>query len=185
MISVCCFDVGGTPVQSTWTGRHWAEEGALAPWMNWKILPAPIAPEDAGLSLWPGAMNGITALLAVALEMGLMDGAVAAPHLYHRREGTRGTAIVTGSHPRAENTTTLSSTVHWSTRPGPGEVSEVLPGWTRTATLLQKAAPEERAVTTAGRLATVQKRRTPCLHTLSGKQSGTAGLMPKQSDIAL
>lgn len=185
MISVCCFDVGGTPVQSTWTGRHWAEEGALAPWMNWKILPAPSAPEDAGLSLWPGAMSGITALLGAALEMRMMDGAATAPHLYHTREGTRGTAIVTGSHPRAENTTTPSSTAHWNTRPGPGEVSEVLPGWTRTATLPQKAAPEERAVTTAGHLATVQKRRTPCLHTLSGKQSGTTGLMPKQSAIAL
>lgn len=185
MISVCCFDGGGTPVQSTWTGRHWAEEGALAPWMNWRILPTLSAPGDAGLSPWPGAMSGITALLGAASEMRLIDGAAAAPHLYHRREGTRGTAIVPGSHPTAENTTTPSSTLRWSTRPGPGEVSEVLPGWTRTATLPQKAAPEERAATTAGHLATVQKRRTPCLHTLSGKQSGTAGLMPKQSDIAL
>lgn len=185
MICVCCFDVGGTPVQSTWTGRHWAGEGALAPWMNWKISPAPSTPVDAGLSLWAGAMSVITALLGAALEMRLMDGAAAAPHLYHRREGTRGTAIVTGSHPRAENMMIPSSTVHWSTRPGPGEVSEVLPGWMRTATLPQKAAPEERAATTAGHLATVQKRRTPCLHTLSGKQSGTAGLMATQSDIAL
>ena len=130
-------------------------------------------------------MSGITALPSAALEMRFIGGAVAAPHLYHRREGTPGTAIVTGSHPRAENTMTASSTVHWSTRPGPGQVSEVLPGLTRTATLPQKAAPEERAVTTAGHLATVQKRRTPCLHTLNGKQGATAGLMPKQSDIAL
>lgn len=127
----------------------------------------------------------MTARLDAASETRLMAGAAAAPHLYRRREGTRGTATVTGSHPRAESTTTPSSTAHWSTRPGPGEASEGLPGWTRTATLPQKAAPEGRAATTAGHLATVQKRRTPCLHTPSGKQSAAAGPMPKRSDIAL
>lgn len=151
--------------------------------MNWKILPAPLVPEDAGLC--PGAMSGITALLGAPSEMRSMGGAAAAPHLYHRREGTRGTATVTGSHPTVENMTAPSSTVHWSTRPGPGGVSEVLPDWTRIVTLPQKAAPEERAVTTAGHLATVQKRRTPYHRTLSGKQSGTTELKPIQSDTAL
>lgn len=114
-----------------------------------------------------------------------MNGAAAAPHLYHRREGTRGTAIVTCSHPTAENMMAPFSIVHWSARPGPGEVSEVVPGWTRTVTLPQRAAPEERAVTIAGHLATVQKRRIPYHHILSGKQSDTVELKPKQSDTAL
>lgn len=183
MIRVFCLAVGGTPAQSTWTGRPSAKEGALVPWMNWKTSPAPTTPGDAGLSLWPGTTSETTALPGALSEMRLMVGAAVAPHLYHRREGARGTVIVTGSRLRAENTMTASWTVRWNTRPGSGEENEVLPGWTRTATLPQKAAPEERAVTTAGHLATVQKRRTPCHHTLSGKQSGT-GLRPKRSDTA-
>lgn len=146
-------------------------------------MPALIVPEGAGLC--PGAMSGITALLGAPSEMRWMGGAAAAPHRYHRREGTRGTATVTGSLPTVENMTAPSSTVLWSTRPGPGEVSEVLPDWTRIVTLPQKAAPEERAVTTAGHLATVQKRRTPYHRTLSGKRSGTTELKPIQSDTAL
>lgn len=58
---------------------------------------------------------------------------------------------------------------------------------TRTVTLHPKAAPEGKAAiaTTAARRATVQRRRTACLRTLSGRPSGTAEPSRLQSGTAL
>lgn len=175
---------GGTVAQSTYRGRRWAEEGAQAPWTSWRILPGPTTPEDVGPSLQSGSTSGITALPDVSTEMRMMDGIAAAPHLYHRREGTRGTVTAPPDHPKATHTTMPTSAVCWKAKRG-GE--EVLVGRTKTVTLPLRAAPEERAaiVTTAGLLATVQKRRTLCHHTLSGRPSATAGLSRLRTGTAL
>lgn len=179
--------VGGTPAQSTCRERHWAEEGAPAPWTSWRTSPGLLVPAVAGLSLQTGSMSGITALPGVATEMRMMDGADAAPHHYHRREETHGTAIAPVDCLKARDMTTPTSAVFWRARRGGGEGTEALVDRTRTVTLPLKAAPEGRGaiVTTAGRLATVQRRRTLCLRTPSGRRSGTAGLTRPLSGTAL
>lgn len=146
-----------------------------------------MTPAAVGLSLQTEPMTGITARPGVSIEMKMMAGAAAAPHLYHKREGTHGTVIVPLVRPKAEATMMPSSTVYCRIRREGGEGTEVLGGWMRTVTLPPKAAPEARAaiVTTAGRQATVQRKKTLCLRTLSGKRSGTAGLSQTQTGTAL
>lgn len=182
---VFCPSVGGA-AQSTCRGRRWAGEGALAPWTNWRILPALTTLEVAGLSLRTAATSRTTALPGAITETRMIGGAAAAPRLYRRREGTRGTAIAPLGHPTAKDMTTPSSAACWRARRGPAGGREGLPDRTRTVTRPLKAAPEERAaiVTTAGRLATAPKRRTRCLRTLSGRRSDTVGLSPRQTDTA-
>lgn len=145
-----------------------------------------MAPVVGVLSLRNGSTTGITAPPGVSTEMKMTTGGAAARRLYHRREGTRGTAIVPVGLPKEEAMTTPSSTVCWRARPGGREGTEGLGGWTRTVTPPPKAAPEERAaiVTTAGRQATVQKRRTLYLRTLSWRRSGTAGPTWPRTDTA-
>lgn len=177
--------VDGTPGQSTCRGRRWAEEGILAPWMSWRISPDPLAPVAVGLSLQTGTMNGITPLLGTPSDTRMTDGDAAAPHLYHRRGGTRGTVIALVDCHRAKDMIMPFLTLCWRGRRGLGERTGVLPDWMRTVTLPQKAAPEESVVTIAGHLATVRKRTTLCLRTLSGRQSDTTGLTLLQTDTAL
>lgn len=145
--------------------------------MSWRTLPVPTAPEAGGQSLVTGPTSGITAPPGVPTETRMTTGTAAAPHLCLRRGGTRGTAIDPAAPLTAGDTMIPSSTAPWRARLGRGEG---LPGWTRTATRPLKAAPGERAATatTAARLATVQRRTTPCLRTLSGRRSGTAGPTP-------
>lgn len=168
---------GGTPAQSTCRGRRWTEEGAPAPWTSWRISPWLTAPEVVALRHQAGPTSGTTALRGASTETRMTAGSAAAPPLYLRRGGTRGTVIVPVDPHRAKGTMTPSSAACWTARPGGGEGTEGLVDRTRTVTLPRKAAPEGRPaiVTTAGRPATVQRRRTLCRRTVSGRRSGTAG----------
>lgn len=168
---------GGTAALSTSRGRPWVDGAAPAPWTSWRTLPAPTALAGAGLSSQTGATSGITARRGVSTGKRTTGGLAAAPRLYPRREGTRGTATGPPGRPVTRDTTTPSSPVRWRARPGPGEGSGGPAGRTRTATRPPRAAPGAKAATatTAGRLATVQRRRTPCRRTPSGRRSGTGG----------
>lgn len=179
--------VGGTLVQNTCRERHWAGEGGPAPWMSWRSLPGLMAPAADGLSPQTEVMTGIIAHPGVSIEMKMMAGGAVAHHLYHKREGTHGTVIVPLAPLQAEAMMIRSSIVYCRIRRGSEEGTEVLGGWMRTVTLPPKAALEARAViiTTVGRLATDQKKRTLYPHTLSWKRSGIAGLTRTQTATAL
>lgn len=155
--------------------------------MSWRSLLGLMTTAAVGLSFQTELTNGIIAHPGVPIEMKMMVGAAEAPHPYHKREGTRGTVIVPLAHPQAEAMMMPSSTLYCRVRRGGGEETEVLGGRMRTVTLPPKAALEARAVivTTAGRLATDQKKRTLCLRTRSWKRSGTAGLTRTQTGTAL
>lgn len=154
--------------------------------MSWRNSLGLIAHMDVGVRHQTGLMSGITALPGAPIEMNMMAGGAAARHQYCKREGTRGTVIARLDCPKAEPMMTPCSTACLRVKRGAGEGTEVLGGWTRTVTLLLKAAPEERAaiVITAGHLATAQKMRTLCLRTLSSRLRDTAGLTKLQSGTA-
>lgn len=155
--------------------------------MSWRSLLCLTGPAVVGLILQSERTGGITALRGGSAEMKMMAGLAAAPHLYHKREGTHGTVTAPLDWPKVKNTTTPYSTVCWRASWGVGEETEALGGWMRTVTLPPKAAPEDRLliVTIAGHLATVQRRMTLCHRTLSWRQSSTAGVSRLQTDIAL